>query len=140
MARSATLAPSLPHWNSPARRGDHLSRTFFCRPGTALSGRYQAPWAAGRRIRATARQRQPTRGVPTVLRAEGLRFFFYSNEGHEAPHVHVEHAEGCAKFWLWPLRLAFSAGLRPGTLKCAKLIVFEHQRELRDKSREHFGT
>ena len=28
------------------------------------------------------------------------RFFFYSNEGSEPPHVHVESGDGTAKLWL----------------------------------------
>jgi hypothetical protein len=32
--------------------------------------------------------------MPTVLRIGPYRFFFYSNEGHEPPHIHVESADG----------------------------------------------
>ncbi|HXO25787.1 MAG TPA: DUF4160 domain-containing protein [Thermoanaerobaculia bacterium] len=28
--------------------------------------------------------------------------FFYSNEGTERPHVHVQHESRVAKFWLRP--------------------------------------
>lgn len=31
--------------------------------------------------------------MPTVLRVDGYRFFFYSNEGNEPPHIHVESGE-----------------------------------------------
>jgi hypothetical protein len=37
--------------------------------------------------------------MPTVLRIRGHRFFFFSGEGTEAPHIHVETAENYAKFW-----------------------------------------
>jgi hypothetical protein len=40
--------------------------------------------------------------MPTVLRVEGFRFFFYSNEGDEPVHVHVEKGEGYGKIWLEP--------------------------------------
>src|SRR3989442_1801226 len=30
--------------------------------------------------------------MPTLLRVEGFRFFFFSNEGQEPPHVHVSKA------------------------------------------------
>lgn len=33
--------------------------------------------------------------MPTVLRVAGYRFFF-SNEGNEPPHIHVEHDEAYA--------------------------------------------
>jgi hypothetical protein len=39
---------------------------------------------------------------PTLHRELGFRFFFYSNEGNEPPHVHVVKS-GCeAKVWLKP--------------------------------------
>ena len=38
---------------------------------------------------------------PTALR-EWFRFFFYANEGNEAPHVHVKTGSGEVKFWLYP--------------------------------------
>jgi Domain of unknown function (DUF4160) len=42
--------------------------------------------------------------MPTVLRQDGFRFFFYSNEGdpREPPHVHVMRGGGEAKVWLRP--------------------------------------
>jgi hypothetical protein len=44
--------------------------------------------------------------VPVVERWRGYRFYFYSHEPHEPPHVHVD-ARGCtAKFWLQPMSLA----------------------------------
>jgi hypothetical protein len=44
--------------------------------------------------------------MPTVLRIMGYRFFFYSLEGHEPPHIHVERDEKLAKYWLDPVELA----------------------------------
>lgn len=38
--------------------------------------------------------------MPTILRIDGHRFFFYSRETHEPPHIHVQTAEKAAKFWL----------------------------------------
>lgn len=38
---------------------------------------------------------------PTVFRESGYRFFFFSRE-EERMHVHVQAAEGEAKFWLEP--------------------------------------
>lgn len=38
--------------------------------------------------------------MPTVFRKEGFRFFFYSNEMNEPPHVHVTKGEGEAKTWI----------------------------------------
>jgi len=43
--------------------------------------------------------------MPEVFREVGYRFFFFSLEGTEAPHIHVESAEKYAKFWLTPIAL-----------------------------------
>lgn len=39
---------------------------------------------------------------PTVFRIKGYRFYFLSNE-EERMHVHIECAEGEAKFWIEPI-------------------------------------
>ena len=44
--------------------------------------------------------------MPTVLRSGPYRFFFYSNENSEPPHIHVQREQACAKFWLEPVTLA----------------------------------
>jgi hypothetical protein len=38
--------------------------------------------------------------VPTVLRWNGYRFYFFSNEGTEPAHVHVDKSGCTAKVWL----------------------------------------
>ena len=38
--------------------------------------------------------------MPTVLRWNGYRFYFFSNEGSEPPHIHVDKAGHTAKYWL----------------------------------------
>ena len=51
--------------------------------------------------------------MPTVLVIEGFRFFFFSNEGFEPPHIHVEKGDGHAKWWLEESpELAYSEGSR----------------------------
>lgn len=50
---------------------------------------------------------------PTIFREKGFRFYFFSRE-EERPHVHVQHAEGEAKFWIEPeVALAMNYGLKP---------------------------
>ena len=39
---------------------------------------------------------------PTLHREKGFRFFFYSNEGFEPPHIHVVKGDHEAKIWLEP--------------------------------------
>lgn len=48
--------------------------------------------------------------MPTVLRWNGYRFYFFSNEGFEPPHVHVDKAGSTAKFWLEDVSLARHIG------------------------------
>ncbi len=49
--------------------------------------------------------------MPTVMTVSGFRFFFYSMEGSEPPHIHVERDQSTAKFWLDPVQLARALSL-----------------------------
>jgi hypothetical protein len=58
--------------------------------------------------------------MPTILREGGFRLFFYSNEGNEPPHVHVQSGENVAKNRLAPIHPAESRGFgshEPGQLR-----------------------
>jgi len=48
--------------------------------------------------------------MPTILRTGGYRFFFFSNEGCEPRHVHVESGRGYAKVLLDPIEAVYSIG------------------------------
>jgi hypothetical protein len=48
--------------------------------------------------------------VPTVLRKGPYRFFFYSADRAEAPHVHVQCGRAKAKFWLEPVAFERATG------------------------------
>ncbi|MBU1379098.1 MAG: DUF4160 domain-containing protein [Alphaproteobacteria bacterium] len=48
--------------------------------------------------------------MPTVLRWNGYRFYFFSNEGAEPAHIHIDKAGCTAKFWLADSRLARNVG------------------------------
>ena len=48
--------------------------------------------------------------MPTVLKVGPYRFFFYSADGSEPTHVHVQRDDLVAKFWLQPVRLDDSGG------------------------------
>ncbi len=77
--------------------------------------------------------------MPVALRFKGYRFFFFSLEGEEPPHIHVEQAERFAKFWLNPVSLAKSRGFRSGELSEIQKIVEENQDKLLEKWNEHFS-
>jgi hypothetical protein len=76
--------------------------------------------------------------MPTVLRISGFRFFFYSLEGSEPPHIHVEHGDNIAKFWLEPVSLAESRGFRIHELNRVRLLVIEHRFSFLEAWNVHF--
>ncbi len=76
--------------------------------------------------------------MPTVLRVDGQRFFFYSNEGIEPPHIHVQKAEKYAKFWLRPIRVADSIGYTSKELNYLQNIISEQLELLLEAWYEHF--
>ncbi len=56
-------------------------------------------------------------------------------------HVHVNHAEGEAKFWLEPqIALAQNIGLSGKVLKQAQALIEEHEHDIRDSWQRHFGS
>ncbi len=55
--------------------------------------------------------------MPTVLRWNGYRFYFFSNEGVEPPHIHVDKAAASAKYWLEPVALARNIGYSAKALR-----------------------
>jgi hypothetical protein len=61
--------------------------------------------------------------VPTVHREGPYRFFFYSADRNEPPHVHVERDANRAKFWLDPVRLARSGGFGAAELLQVERLV-----------------
>ena len=65
--------------------------------------------------------------MPTLLREGPFRFFFYSGDGGEPPHVHVQRDHHIAKFWLHPVTLERSGGLRPHEIRQVERIVEENQ-------------
>jgi hypothetical protein len=76
--------------------------------------------------------------MPTLLQTEGFRFFFYSNERQEPPHVHVEKGDGEAKLWLQPAQVAYSHRLTPAELRRARELAFRHQTTFTERWNEHF--
>jgi hypothetical protein len=77
--------------------------------------------------------------MPTILRVGPYRFFFYSLENDEPPHIHVEAAEKVAKYWLAPIRLASSHGFRSYELSSLRAIVAEHEQIFQEAWHVHFG-
>ena len=78
--------------------------------------------------------------MPTILRTKGYRFFFFSREGNEPMHIHVEQADRYAKFWLNPIQLAESVGFRSGEISELRRLVQENIKLFEEKWNEYFGS
>ena len=78
--------------------------------------------------------------MPTVLKIKGYRFFFFSLEGCEPPHIHIEHGDHVAKFWLNPINLASSYGFKSHELAKIRVIVIEHSELFLEKWHEFFSN
>ena len=77
---------------------------------------------------------------PTVLRIRGYRFYFFSRE-EPRPHVHVQHAEGEAKFWLEPtVENRRELRTQAAALAEALKLVEEHANEFRRAWSQHFPS
>jgi hypothetical protein len=64
--------------------------------------------------------------MPTLLRWNGYRFYFFSSDGDEPPHVHVDRDEATAKYWS-PVRLARQIGYNPRELRAVEEKILEEQ-------------
>jgi len=77
--------------------------------------------------------------VPTILRKNGFRFFFYSREPDEPAHVHVVGRGGAAKVWLGDLRFSRSYGLKPRDQRDILEIAFENKELFLNEWRKYHG-
>jgi hypothetical protein len=76
--------------------------------------------------------------VPTVHQEGPYRFFFYSADREEPPHVHIERDANRAKFWLTPVRLARSGGFGAAELLRLERMVNDRQSLLLGAWNEYF--
>ena len=77
--------------------------------------------------------------MPTVLKIGPYRFFFYSGDGREPPHIHVERDDSVAKFWLNPVRLARSGGFVKAEVPRYRSAVDKYASELLEAGNDYFG-
>ncbi len=78
--------------------------------------------------------------MPTVLRSGPYRFYFYSHEPNEPPHVHVDRDDSSAKFWIDPVQLAANFGFRAHELREIQLMVMERRAQFLEAWHEFFGS
>lgn len=118
------------------------------RPGVVQAGKVtgyfrlnpvESQHAADRGRKTAWRLRTRTSLMPTILRHGRWRIFFYSNEGSEPAHVHVESAGGTAKLWLTPVALIRSNRLKPSELREVERLVRLNRKVLLEAWDDFFG-
>lgn len=80
--------------------------------------------------------------MPVILRLNGYRFFFYSNEGDplEPAHIHVSKSSDEAKIWLEPIvALARNDGFNARDLREVLTIAVDNQAFFVEKWNEYFA-
>ncbi|MEO1066026.1 MAG: DUF4160 domain-containing protein [Pseudomonadota bacterium] len=78
--------------------------------------------------------------MPTLLRWRGFRFFFYSADGSEPPHIHVVKDGKEVKIWLNELKVAVNLGFSSKEVNQILAVTDEHRLEFLEKWHDHFGN
>ena len=76
--------------------------------------------------------------MPTVMRIGPFRFYFYSHEPNEPPHIHVDRGEATIKVWLDSIEVAKSRGFRAHEIGDIVELVDEHRARLLEAWHEYF--
>ncbi|WP_295882233.1 DUF4160 domain-containing protein [uncultured Thiohalocapsa sp.] len=78
--------------------------------------------------------------MPTVHVVQGPhRFFFYSFDCNEPPHVHVQRERRLCKFWLEPVSLARNAGFTAKELNALRRTILDNLAGIQEAWHEHCG-
>ncbi len=78
--------------------------------------------------------------MPTVFRIGSFRFFFFSDEGNEPVHIHVQRDNCLAKFWITPdVELASSIRFSSVELRKIQKEVEAHKELIQEKWNEFFS-
>lgn len=78
--------------------------------------------------------------MPTVLRDGPYRFFWYSHELGEPPHVHVDRDDCSAKFRIEPVALARNLGFPAHELRHIRGIVESNRTAFLEAWNGYFGA
>ena len=78
--------------------------------------------------------------MPTILKWRGYRFYFFSSEGDEPPHVHIDKAGCTAKFWLIPVKLASSQYFKDNELHHLEKKVRQERQQFLEAWHGYFKT
>ena len=75
---------------------------------------------------------------PTIHDEDGFRFWFWSGDRTEPPHVHVEKGGARAKWWLDPLREVRSEGFNSSQQRRIRDILEEQRDGMLERWHEEF--
>ncbi len=78
--------------------------------------------------------------MPTVMREGAYRFYFFSHETNEPPHIHIDRERFSAKFWLDPVGLAKNLGFGPKELRELQALVSANRLSLLEAWHGYFGA
>jgi hypothetical protein len=76
--------------------------------------------------------------VPTIFVAFGFRFFFYSSDGIEPMHVHVEGRGAIGKWWTEDEAWSSHRGFKAGDLAKVERELRPRKQEIIDAWRAHY--
>lgn len=76
--------------------------------------------------------------MPTVLRWRGHRFYFYSSDRDEPPHIHVDHSGRTLKVWLVTLKLAYNDGFSLREVTAIMAAIDQNRARLLEAWRDYF--
>jgi hypothetical protein len=78
--------------------------------------------------------------VPTVWREGPYRFYFFSHDADEPPHVHVDREDCSAKFWLETVALARNLGFGAAELLRIDRLVAVHASDSLEAWHDFFSS
>jgi hypothetical protein len=77
--------------------------------------------------------------MPTIFVWRGHRFFFYSADGGEPPHVHIRKGASECKIWLHDAGVAYNYGYAAAELGVLIRHVKARRDELQEAWNDYFG-
>ena len=78
--------------------------------------------------------------MPTVAKIGSYRFYFYSSDANEPPHIHIKQERFTAKFWLNPIRLQKSKGFSDHDLIKIQKLIEKNKKIFQEKWNEYFSV
>jgi len=77
--------------------------------------------------------------MPTIYRSGPYRFFFYSGDRDEPPHIHVERDDSVEKIWVDPVRSQKCGGFSATEIGRIQRVIIRERMNLIEAWDEYFG-